>query len=313
MFRLSVILFLFVFSFALTPKEYQSKLGIGIDVNWILFKKERKYYSYKEVVDFKKFGFDTVRIRFNDWDVKHPEIMKKAVDDVIKAGMIPVLAYGAKKFKQNPQKYIKHSLRVWREVSERFKNYPDILSFDLIIEPGKKLNKNINVLNEFYEKALKTIRKTNPERIVFLAPPHCSNPYYLNRIKFPKDDKFIMAEWHFYAAGPSKTNPKKIWTTGSRYEKNLILQKIKYAYNWQRKNHIYTWVGAWMPGDYNHGNHYSIQEQVKFAHFMSCALRKYKIPFAINADSQFYDYVHKKWIEKRLPVLKSVFRECDNL
>ena len=31
-----------------------------------------------------------------------------------------------------------------------------------------------------------------------------------------------MAEWHFYASGPDKTNEKKLWTTGTDAEKKLI-------------------------------------------------------------------------------------------
>jgi hypothetical protein len=312
MFRLSVIFLLFVFSFALTPKEYQQKLGIGINVNWATFKKEIRCYSYKDVTAFKKAGFTTIRIRFKDRvnDEKYLKHLKKIVNDVLKAHMIPVLAYGAKKFRNDPKKYMNNALKVWKIVADEFKNYPDVLSFDLIIEPGRKLNKNVDILNEFYEKAVREIRKTNPKRIIFLAPIHCSNPYFLNKIKFPKD-KFIMAEWHFYAAGPSKTRPKKLWTTGTAHEKKLILDKIRYAYNWQEKHHIYTWVGAWMPSDYNHGNDYTIKEQVKFAHFMSCALRKYHIPFAINADGQFFDCKSKKWRKKRLPVLRAIFQPCE--
>ena len=38
-----------------------------------------------------------------------------------------------------------------------------------------------------------------------------------------------MAEFHFYASGPSPTNTEKLWTNGNEAEKNLIRNKIKLA------------------------------------------------------------------------------------
>ena len=44
-----------------------------------------------------------------------------------------------------------------------------------------------------------------------------------------------MAEWHFYASGPDKTNEKKLWTTGTDAEKKLITDKIQTALAWQQQ------------------------------------------------------------------------------
>lgn len=91
-----------------------------------------------------------------------------------------------------------------------------------------------------------------------------------------------MAEWHFYASGPSKTNKEKLWTTGTEKEKQIIIDKINLELDWQKKTGIPTWVGAWMPGNYNDGNDYSVEEQAVFAKFVSSELEKAKIPFAVN-------------------------------
>jgi hypothetical protein len=115
-----------------------------------------------------------------------------------------------------------------------------------------------------------------------------------------------MAEIHFYASGPSKENPAKLWTTGTPKEKRLILDLIQTALRWSDSTGIRLWVGAWMPGDYNKGDHYTIQEQIKFATFMTCSLKSAKIPFAVNADIQFFDFKQKRWREDRLPVLMAI-------
>lgn len=46
-----------------------------------------------------------------------------------------------------------------------------------------------------------------------------SDPDNLKLLKIPSEsNKYLIAKWHFYAAGPSKTNDKKQWTTGTEKE-----------------------------------------------------------------------------------------------
>ena len=116
-----------------------------------------------------------------------------------------------------------------------------------------------------------------------------------------------MAEWHFYAAGPSKTNEKKLWTTGTDEEKALITDKINTALKWQEETGIPTWVGAWMAGNYNDGDDYSVKEQVVFATFMTESLDNAGIPFAVNSDTKFYDREKNKWIGKMEPLRDAVY------
>ena len=117
-----------------------------------------------------------------------------------------------------------------------------------------------------------------------------------------------MAEWHFYASGPDKSNEKKKWTTGTAEEKKLIQDKIQTAVEWQKQTGIPTWVGAWMPGNYNKGNEYSVNEQVVFASYMRQALTEAGIPFAVNADTKYYQADTNTWISVMQPVVKAIFQ-----
>ena len=91
-------------------------------------------------------------------------------------------------------------------------------------------------------------------------------------------------------------------------EKKLITDKINYALEWQKKTDIPTWVGAWMPGNYNDGDDYSVEEQVIFADFMTSALVNAKIPFAVNSDTKFYDRENNNWIDNMQPVFNIIFK-----
>jgi len=309
-----LVIFISTFLFALNNYQYQKMLGLGIDADWANQPKEIRYYTSKIPKDFKEKGFNTIRLRIDFYqckkdkynpkiiiikkrpytEQKYLNIIKKIVNDSLNNNLNVVLSYGACKYKENPSaKNEKELLNHWLLLAKTFKNYPYKLSYDLIIEPGRKLNRKYALLNSFYKKAYTTIRKIDKKRILMWAPTRRSNPRFLENTWYPKNDNYIMAEWHMYAAGP-KPDYKK-----------MIPLKTKIAYNWSIKYHIPTWVGAWMPGNYNHGNNYSIKEQISFSKFMIKNLNNYHIPFAINADKQFYNIKNKKF-EYKLEVLKAI-------
>jgi len=296
---------------AITPAEYQRLLGVGVDADWAKTPRAMHYYSREEACAFKEIGFDHVRIRMRE-DAT-PELLdhlERVVEDSLALGLTPVLAYKAEYFKEDPSP--KNRDRVvawWRTVAERFQSYPPEVSFDLIIEVTDQLNREPEKLLDLYRRTLAAVRATNPTRIVFVSPRLRSAPEHLHELDplFARDP-YLMAEWHFYASGPSKENPKKKWITGTPEEKRLILDKIALALEWQRSTGAYTWVGAWMPGNYNKGDDYTVAEQVAFATFMGCALRKAGIPYAINQANKFYDEEAGRWRGEMLPVVKAAVR-----
>ena len=295
----------------ISPWKYQSKLGKGMDVDWSKTKKGKENYNLKAVQDFEDAGVNHVRIRIkeeadNDLFVA----LDEQIDDCINTGIIPIIAYQADEFKNNPnEENLQKVVDWWRIVAERYKDKSYLLSFDLLIEATDALNKQPEKLNELYERIVAEVRKTNPQRIVIISPRLRSDAQYLSELKIPSQaDGYLMAEWHFYAAGPSKDNDRKLWTIGTENEKKLITDKINYALEWQKKTDIPTWVGAWMPGNYNDGDDYSIEEQVVFAEFMTSALVDAQIPFAINSDAKFYDRETNNWIDNMQPVFNAIFK-----
>lgn len=223
--------------------------------------------------------------------------------------LIPIIAFSAKPYKENPdvgehEKFVEW----WKMMAERCKELSPMVSFDLIVEPSDQVKKDVAELNSLYEDCVTAIRKTNPKRIIFIAPPKLSHPEGLKDLKIPSSGNgYLMAEWHFFAAGPSKSNDKKRWTTGTAEEKQKIKKSTKVAVDWQKETGIYTWVGAWMPGDYNKDDNYSVKEQAEFASFMTQQLNKYGVPFAINADHHFYDYKAEQWIPQYKDLLNAIF------
>lgn len=295
---------------AIKPWDYVEILGKGMDVDWSKTKQGREYYNKTAVVNFKKAGVSHVRIRVAD--AADEELLKgleQQVDDCLEVGIIPIIAYQADEFKNEPsEENIQEVVNWWSTVAEHFKDKSHKLSFDLLIEATDALNKQPEKLNEIFERLVTEIRKTNPTRIIMISPQLRSDPEYLKNLKIPtQHNGYLMAEWHFYASGPSKTNERKLWTTGSAAEKKIIIDKIETALAWQKSSGVPTWVGAWMPGNYNDGNDYSIKEQVVFASFVTSELTKAKIPFAVNSDTKFYDRRTDKWIVDIAPVMEVIY------
>ncbi|MFM2268396.1 MAG: hypothetical protein RL757_1837 [Bacteroidota bacterium] len=298
-------------TFAILPKDYSAMLGKGIDVIWAETPKGIETFKPKIVEDFKQAGFSHIRIRVkDDPDATLLAHLDKVVQECLANDLVPIIAYHGGLFEEKPtMENLDASVEWWNVVANYFKHKTHKVSFDLIIEVTDALNKEKDKLNLFYEKAVSAIRKTNPTRIVFISPVVRSSPENLKELKIPTThNNYLMAEWHFYASGPDKTNPLKKWTTGTEAEKELIKAKIRIALDWQQKTGIYTWVGAWMAGNYNKGNDYSVQEQIVFANFVTCELTKNKIPFAFNADHKYYDAKNGTWYKDMKPVLDEIMK-----
>lgn len=294
----------------ISPWEYQNMLGRGMDVDWSKTSTGKKHYNTQAVKDFKKQGISHVRIRIKD--EANEELfnsLDKQINDCLENGIIPIIAYQAGELKNNPsEENIQKVINWWGTVAKRYKDVSHLLSFNLLIECTDALNKEPEKLNEIFERIVTEIRKTNPNRIVMISPRLRSDPTYLNELKIPSQHNgYLMTEWHFYASGPSKTSPNKLWTTGTDSEKKLIIDKIDLALKYQEKTNIPTWVGAWMPGNYNKGDDYSIDEQVIFANFMVNSLSEANIPFAVNSDTKFYNNKTNSWIDDMVPVRDTIF------
>lgn len=293
----------------INPWEYAQMLGKGLDVDWSKTKEGKDSYNSQAAKDFSEMGIKHVRIRIkDDMTDESFKLLDKQINDCLDNNIVPIIAYQADELKNNPSdKNLNKVVNWWSKVSEHYKDYSYLLSFDLIIEVTDALNKEPERLNEIYENIVNEIRKSNPNRILMISPRVRSNPAYLNELKIPtKHNGYLMAEWHFYASGPSKTNKEKLWTTGTDEEKQIIIDKINLALDWQKKTGIPTWVGAWMPGDYNDGDNYSVEEQAIFAKFVSSELDKVNIPFAVNSDTKFYDRQNNRWYDQMLPVLNAI-------
>ena len=292
----------------IVPNDYVDMLGIGFDASWTKNYNQFQKYNVNMLKDIAEKGFKHIRIRTNlESSSDYINLSQPVVDDCLENNVIPILAFGGHALEENPDSTNKANfIKWWRRVAEHYKDYSHKLTFNLLIEISGELKDMPDTLNSIYERTVAAIRETNPTRIIIIAPRKLSDPFNLHELKVPTQaNGYLMWEWHFYASGPSKTSKNKLWTTGTDAEKKLITDKIKAAIDWEEETGIPSWVGAWMPGNYNKGNDYTVPEQVIFSSFMIRELEKAKVPSAVNAVQHFYRYTEglNEWNNEKRPVI----------
>lgn len=273
---------------------------------------------------FKQRGLDHVRLRITDEVATGSTLLGEivaCVDECLQAGLVPMVAYQAGGFKDDPlsDDALNQVVAWWRSVDMALPARVPI-GLNLVIETTGDLLKNNNSrLNLLYKTIADDIMTRGNNRILLYAPNKISSPLELPRLVVPDPIHVAMAEFHMFAAGPNKSGiPKdKVWTTGTFKEKQDIAGKINYAAEWSSLQGIPLYFGALMVADYNDDDNtgatyydgapasisYSIEEQKVFAKFFCDLLRTVGIPFAVNSDTKYYNRDTNEWYESVSGVL----------
>lgn len=289
------------------PAQYQQMLGRGMDVDWWT---RHQNYSQQDlqhaIADFNDAGIQHIRITLTK-DYLSPEdfdILDEQLNQCISYGVTPIIAYKP----ANVRSYLGYENRIsnwWRIVAEHYRNYPACLSFDIILEPNNPMFASYSTLNDFYENCVTVIRRSNPYRIIFIAPIDNSNPLNLQYLRIPsRANGYLMAEWHFFSE-PNYSHVWYNWQKHRTYEERLINRRIEAALAWQAKTGIYTWVGGWTPGSCLKTSYSSMQDA--FTVFLCNALVRASIPFSVHGINHYYDYNKRVWHHTAYRNMQTIF------
>lgn len=191
-----------------TPKiEFTSCISIGNaleapkDLSWDVEMNEEYFDKIKEA------GFDCVRlpVRFSDYAKDNKDylldesFMKKIdyyIDYALSKKLVIILDFHhfieIMKF---PNEYKECYLKIWDQVAERYKDYPQELMFELLNEPNDNLSGEL--WNQFIDEGVNIIRKSNPKRTIIVGPDNYYSVYSLEKLKIPQD-KNIVVSFHYY-------------------------------------------------------------------------------------------------------------------
>ena len=223
----------------------------------------------------------------------------------------------------------KNYLKWWTAVANHLKDKNYLLSFNLFTEVTMKRCKrkdrcpdsiyaHLSKYNLWTKGVVKEIRDTkgnNAKRILFLSSPNMTADG-LKSIdeSIYRNDKYMMAEFHFYAAGPSKPKSEKYvikekyWNgTGEGEFEPFGFQgrkQVNDAFNgvkeFTKNSGLYTYFAEWQPNDHQKGR-LAQWEVLEFAKYFLEQIKKRKIPWSLNVLDRYYDtkcFIRNKKPEK---------------
>jgi endoglucanase len=86
------------------------------------------------------------------------------------------------------------ALSIWQQLSERFAKYDDRLIFEVYNEPHGAQE---NTWNDLLSRAVRLIRKTNPNRMIVLGPTEWNAAHKLPQLILPPDRNLILTVHHY--------------------------------------------------------------------------------------------------------------------
>jgi endoglucanase len=174
--------------------------------------------------DIHDAGFDSVRIpvRFSEHALADapytidPTFFNRvqwAVDQAVANHLAVVLNFHHYYAMFNtPETELPRFLALWKQVAERFKDYPDTLVFELLNQPTDNLNAEL--WNKIFPQLLAVVRRSNPTRFVMIGPAEANRLTALADLQLPTDDRRIIVSFHYYSPYhfTAQATP---WTEGS--------------------------------------------------------------------------------------------------
>jgi len=241
------------------------RLGRGINLGNMFEAPRQRAWERFDVAYFdiiKKAGFTSVRIpvRWSDYAAKEapytidPQFIKRIdtiIEEAIKRELIVILnIHHYQEFMVEPSEHAERLLRLWEQLAVRYRNAPRALCFEVLNEPVGNVTQD--VWNRVQNDAIQLIRKTNPERIIFVAPLGWNRIHFLKNLELPSRDQNLIASVHFYepfrfthqgASWVEKTIPIGTAWMGSDEERDEILADLDEAARWSKEHNIPINVG----------------------------------------------------------------------
>lgn len=272
----------------------------------------------------KNAGFDHVRIpiRWNAYAEYKPPyrispFIFKRVDHVISEALknnfyIIINIHHYEEIMQDPEKHKERFLKLWEQISEYYKNYPESLYFELLNEPCMNLRSNL--WNEYLMEAIKIVRKTNPTRKIIVGPTDWNSLFKLNELRIPQDDKNIIVTFHYYnpfnfthqgAEWVNPSPPVGVKWQGTEQEKKAVERELDMVLDWAKRNgnpplHMGEF-GAYSKAD--------MESRVRWTSFVARSAENRGIAWTyweFCSSFGIYDALNKRW---RIDLLKALIPE----
>lgn len=204
----------------------------------------------------------------------------------------------------------KRFLNLWKQLSVRYKNYPDKVIFEILNEPHGKII-NSDHWNDLLADALKVIRVENPNRTVMFGPTGFNSQRDLPKLRVPNDQNLIIQvhsyEPFFFSHQGVTYLPMKM-PTGVKCcddkQTQIIHNELNRAYKWSQDNGYPVYLGEF--GSYKAAD---IDSRASFTYTMKSKAESLNIPWAYwNFASEAFGFYNVKTDIWNQPILDALMR-----
>jgi endoglucanase len=261
-------------------------------------------------------GFDSVRIPVR-WSAHAAEEAPYAIDPVFfdrveravklatshKLHVVLNMHHYDRSF-DHPNEHHDRFLALWKQIAERFEDYPASLYFELLNEPHANLD--ADTWNELATEGIALVRKKNPTRKIVVGPPDWNGVDAMQSLVLPEKDRNLIVTFHYYSPfqfthqGASWTGTQSnrwlgtTWT-GTPAERQAViadLDRVRAGSLMHRRPIFLGEFGAYGKAD--------LASRVRWTRFVADEAIKRKMSFAyweFCAGFGIYDSKNSVWIE----------------
>lgn len=307
--------------------EINSRIGRGINLGNMLESPKKRAWGVKLEEHYfdliKEAGFNSVRIpcRWSDYAAEEapyqidPDFLARvdlAVEQALSRGLIVILnIHHYHEFMEDPEGHTDRVMGIWKQLSEHYKDQPRALCFEVMNEPTNKVTPEI--WNRIQNDAIRLIRKTHPDRVIFVAPLGWNRIHHLKNLELPSNDRNLIASVHFYepfkfthqgARWVDRDIPVGTEWKGTEEQKAELLADLDEAVRWSKENNIPINVGEF--GAYSKAD---MESRVRWTAFLCREMEKRDMSWnywEFCSSFGVYDPHAEAW---RKPLLKALIPE----
>lgn len=278
---------------------------------------EMQYYYFDEI---KNAGFDAVRIpvRFSDYAKNaqeyklDEEFMKKIdsyIDYALKDDLYVILDFHHFiEIMEQPENFKECYLKIWQQLSERYKKYSDKLIFELLNEPKDNLKGDL--WNEYIKDGVSIIHEKNKDRKIIVGPDNYYSVYSLDHLVIPEDDNIIVS-FHYYE--PNEVtfqgslnhegfeNMNNIEWNGTDKEKKYLKSRFKIVREYAEKHNVPVLLG-----EFGTNKNAPDETRIKWTEAVTAEAKKNKFAYGyweLCSEFGIYDIENNKWNNSILNIL----------
>jgi len=306
------------------PFERNKILGRGINIgnaleapnegDWGVVTKDEFFDIIKEA------GFSHVRIpiRWSTHAYAFPpyKIMDrffKRVDEVIngalKRGLAVVInIHHYEELMNDPEEHKERFLALWKQIADRYKDYPETLFFEILNEPHGNLTPE--KWNELLEEALKVIRSIDKNHTIIIGTAEWGGISALEKLSVPEWEKNSIVTIHYY--NPFEfTHQGAEWVEGSEKwlgrkwgspdDQKHLIEEFNFIEEWSKKNKRPIYIGEF--GAYRKAD---LESRIKWTSFVVREMEKRRWSWAyweFCSGFGVYDTLRKTWNKDLLEAL----------